>query len=109
MNTVMEETRTLVIAGRTETFYGYDRLQERGAGLLEAIVRINAGRPAGMTGDADSWNAISELVDTLEEVIDAQEQWLADYDAAIVQDIETFTRKLDTMRKLDRQPGGQDM
>lgn len=98
MKDVLEETRTIVIAGRPEIFNGYARLRQRAEGLLDAIERILAVLPANPLAASARWSEIGELVDSLAEVIAAQEQWLADNDADILRAIETFRSNFAAMR-----------
>ena len=98
MKDVLEETRTIVIAGRSEVFYGYARLRQRAEGLLEAIERIEAELPSDPFAALSCWRDIGQLADVLVEVIAAQKQWLADNDADLLRTIGTFRRNFAAMR-----------
>lgn len=98
MKDVLEETRTITIAGRPEVFYGYVRLRERAEGLLKAIERIEAELPPEPLDASARWKDVGELADVLAEVVAAQQQWLADNDADLLRVIETFRRNFAAMR-----------
>ena len=98
MKDVLEETRTITIAGRPEVFYGYVRLRERAEGLLKAIERMEAELPAEPLAASARWKDVGELADVLAEVVAAQQQWLADNDADLLRVIETFRRNFAAMR-----------
>jgi hypothetical protein len=95
---VLEETRTIMIAGKPEVFFGYVRLRERAEGLLQAIGRIEAALPAEPLAASVRWAEIGGLADVLAEVVAAQQQWLADNDADLLRVIETFRRNFAAMR-----------
>ena len=98
MKDLLEETRTIMIAGRPEAFYGYARLRERAEGLLKAIERIEAELPRDPLAASARWAQIGELADVLAEVVAAQQEWLADNDADLLRVIETFRRNFAAMR-----------
>lgn len=98
MKDVLEETRTIMIAGKPEVFFGYVRLRERAEGLLQTIGRIEAALPAEPLAASASWAEIGGLADVLAEVVAAQQQWLADNDADLLRVIETFRRNFAAMR-----------
>ncbi len=98
MKDVLEETRTIMIAGRLEVFYGYVRLRERAESLLKSIERIEAELPVEPLDASARWKDVGELADVLAEVVAAQRQWLADNDADLLRDIETFRRNFAAFR-----------
>lgn len=98
MKDVLEETRTIMIAGRPEVFFGYVTLRERAEDLLKAIERIEAALPAEPLAASARWTQIGELADVLAEVVAAQQQWLADNDVDLLRVIETFRRNFAAMR-----------
>lgn len=94
MTDVLDETRSVVIAGRAERFQGYDALARRADRLIGWMQQIEIALGAATRDAEKDWHDLATAAEALVAVSTAQEAWLADHDAALARAIEGARRDI---------------
>lgn len=100
MKNLLEEPRQISLGGKVETFRNYAYLEERGEVIVKIMQQIEDDLDADPAKAATEWRRIAAFADLLSEVLAGQEQWLADYDAAIVTEAERTRREIRNLNLL---------
>jgi hypothetical protein len=87
---VLDQPRDITIDGRSERFRNYDYLVERIEIQIEAMQRAEAELETDPDGASAIWHHIATQSAYLASLLAAQEQWLADYDLVMAQEIESL-------------------
>jgi hypothetical protein len=97
MTDILDETRSVVIGGRTELFHGYDALARRASGLIGWMQQIEIALGANPPGSEKDWHDLAIAAEALVAVSTAQEVWLADHDTALTRAIERVRSNIRTL------------
>ena len=101
MKNVLETPRVIEVNGQTEIFENFDSLAARIDGYFKIMVELEATLDSNSVDQMHSWNNIAHLADTISQHLAAQENWLADHDAALkaeIADIRSAIRNLNDLR-----------
>ncbi|MET3437905.1 hypothetical protein [Sphingomonas sp. 1185] len=88
MSDILDEFRSVVVGGRVERFQGYDALARRAEELIGRMQQIERALGATPPGSEKDWHDLAIAAEALVAITAAQEQWLADHDAALARAIE---------------------
>jgi hypothetical protein len=105
MTDILDEFRTVVVGDRVERFQGYDALARRAEELIGRMQRIEIALGATPPGSEKDWLDLATAAEALVAVTAAQEEWLADHDAALARAIEQARGDI---RSLNDQEGKAD-
>jgi hypothetical protein len=87
---VLDQPRDITIDGRCERFRDYEYLVERIELEIEVIQRAEVELETNPDEAYAIWHHIANQSAYLAGLLAAQEQWLADYDALMTQEIESL-------------------
>lgn len=95
MTAPLEQPRTIRIAGRSHRFANYADLVSFGEDCVKLIAEkeaaLGSAEPAATAGH---WNAIATAAEMLADVLEAQDGWLAEHDAATAAEVEDLRRAI---------------
>lgn len=94
MRNLLEEPRDIAIGGMVETVRNYAYLAQRGEVIIETMQEIESELDDRPDDAAADWAQLANLASLLSEVLAAQDQWLADYDAAIAAEVESVRQEI---------------
>lgn len=105
MTDILDEFRSVVVGDRVERFLGYDALARRTEDLIGRMQQIERALGATPPGSEKDWHDLAAAAGALVAITAAQEQWLADHDAALGRAIEQARSDI---RSLNDQEGKAD-
>jgi len=105
MTDILDEFRSVVVGDRVEHFPGHDALARRAEDLIGRMQQIERALGATPPGSEKDWHDLAATAEALVAITAAQEQWLADHDAALGRAIEQARSDI---RSLNHREGKAD-
>lgn len=106
MTPLLEHPRVIRIVGMPHRFRNYADLVTFGEDCAKLIgeheIALGNAEPAAAAGH---WNAIATAAEMLVDVLEAQNGWLADHDAAVATEVEVLRREI---RNLNVSPASDE-